>query len=113
MKHRDWFLIKVIYDIISQEMVEYVDIKDGLAMTANIGFRAAITVKLKRVFLPIVTSPIIGEYGMLLDIENGDGEVEQHTYYSGDFDEQTLTDIARAVYEATWTPAYKDRKSVV
>ena len=110
MKHRDWFLIKVIYDIISQEMVEYVDIKDGgLAMTANIGFKS-ITVKLKRVFLPIVTSPIIGEYCMLLDIENGDGEVEQHTYYSGDFDEQTLTDIARAVYEATWTPAYKTWK---
>lgn len=107
MKHRDWFLIKVIYDIISQEMVEYVDIKDGgLSMAANIGFKS-ITVKLKRVFLPIVTSPIIGEYGMLLDIENGDGEVEQHTYYSGDFDEQTLTDIARAVYESTWTPAYK------
>lgn len=106
MKHRKWFLIKVIYDIISQEMVEYVDLKGWLAMNANIGFKS-ITVKLKRVFLPIVTSPIIGEYGMLLDIENGDGEVEQHTYYSGDFDEQTLTDIARAVYEATWTPAYK------
>lgn len=109
MKHRKWFLIKVIYDIISQEMVEYVDLKGGLAMNANIGFKS-ITVKLKRVFLPIVTSPIIGEYGMLLDIENGDGEVEQHTYYSGDFDEQTLTDIARAVYDTLWIPAYKTWK---
>lgn len=111
MKHRKWFLIKVIYDIISQEMVEYVDIKGGgLAMQANVGFRAAFTTTLKRVFLPIVTTPIIGEYGMLLDIENEDGEVEQHTYYAEDFGEQTLLDIARAVYETMWTPAYKTWK---
>ena len=108
MKHRNWLLIKVIYDIISQEMVEYVDIKDGgLSMTANIGFRKDIHVILKRVFLPIVTTPTIGEYSMLLNIQNEDGEIEQHTYYAEDFGKQTLTDIARAVYEATWTPAYK------
>lgn len=108
MKRRNWFLIKVIYDIISQEIVEYVDIKDcGLAMNANIGFRKAIHVILKRVFLPVVTTPVIGEYSMLLDIENEDGEIEQHAYYAEDFDEKTLLNIARAVYEATWTPAYK------
>lgn len=107
MKHRNWFLIKVIYDIISQEIVEYVDIKDGgLAMTANIGFNKSITVTLKRVFLPVVTTPIIGEYSMLLDIDN-EGNIEQHTFYAEDFDEETLLNIARAVYETTWTPAYK------
>lgn len=107
MKHRNWFLIKVIYDIISQEIVEYVDIKDGgLAMTANIGFNKSITVTLKRVFLPVVTTPIIGEYSMLLDIDN-EGDIEQHTFYAEDFDEETLLNIARAVYETTWTPAYK------
>lgn len=108
MKHRNWFLIKVIYDIISQEMVEYVDIKDGgLSMNANIGFRKAIHVILKRVFLPVVTTPVIGEYSMLLNIQNEDGEIEQHTYYAEDFDEETLINIARAIYETTWTPAYK------
>ena len=107
MKHRNWFLIKVIYDIISQEIVEYVDIKDGgLAMTANIGFNKSITVTLKRVFLPVVTTPIIGEYSMLLDIDN-EGNIEQHTFYAEDFDEETLLNIARAVYETTWTPADK------
>ena len=100
-------MIKVIYDIISQEIVEYVDIKDGgLAMTANIGFNKSITVTLKRVFLPVVTTPIIGEYSMLLDIDN-EGNIEQHTFYAEDFDEETLLNIARAVYETTWTPAYK------
>lgn len=107
MKHRNWFLVKVIYDILSQEMMEYVDIKNGgLSITANIGFKKPITVTLKRVFLPIVTTPVIGEYSMLLDIEN-EGDIEQHTYYAEDFGEQTLTDIVRSVYEATWTPAYK------
>lgn len=111
MKHRNWFLIKVIYDIISQEIAEYVDIKDGgLSMNANIGFRKSINVILKRVFLPVVTTTVIGEYSMLLDIENEDGEVEQHTYYAEDFGEQTLLDIARAVYETMWTPAYKTWK---
>ena len=107
MKHRNWFLIKVIYDIISQEMVEYVDIKEGgLTMTANIGFNKSITVTLKRVFLPVVTTPIIGEYSMFLDIDN-EGDIEQHTFYAEDFDKETLLNIARAVYETTWTPAYK------
>ena len=109
MKHRNWFLIKVIYDIISQEMVEYVDLPSGLSMTANIGFREKLTVTLKRVFLPVVTTPIIGEYSMTLDIDN-EGDIEQHTYYAEDFGKQTLTDIARAVYEATWKPAYKTWK---
>lgn len=110
MKHVNWFFVKVIYDILSQEMVEYVDIKNGgLSMTANIGFKKSITVTLKRVFLPVVTTPVIGEYSMTLEIDN-EGDIEQHTYYAEDFGEQTLTDIARAVYEATWTPAYKTWK---
>lgn len=107
MKHTKWFLIKVIYDIISQEMVNYVDIKDGgLAIKVNVGFKSFVA-NLKRVSLPIVTTPAIGDYSIPLDIENEDGEVEQHTYYAEDFDEPALHDIAKAVYETTWTTAYK------
>ena len=107
MKHKNWFLIKVIYDILSQEMVEYVDIKNGgFNMAASLGNRK-IHVILKRVYLPRVTTPMIGDYTMLLNIENEDWEIEQHEYVAEDFGEETLLNIARAVYETTWTPAYK------
>ena len=107
MKHRKWFLVKVIYDILSQEMVEFVDIKKRvLSMVAQLGYRT-IEVVVNRVFLPIVTTPTIGEYSLLLNITNDDGDYEQHTYDAEDFDEETLERIAQAVYEETWTPAYK------
>lgn len=107
MKHRKWFLIKVIYDILSQEMVEFVDIKKrAFSMMVQLGYRAFV-VTLNRVFLPIVTTPTIGEYSLLLNITNDDGDNEQHEYFAEDFDEETLERIAQAVYEETWTPAYK------
>ena len=106
MKHRKWFLVKVVYDILSQEMVEFVDIKKKLSMTAQLGFKST-KVSINRVFLPIVTTPTIGEYSLVLNITNDDGDCEQHTYYAEDFDEATLERIAQAVYEETWTPAYK------
>lgn len=111
MKHRKWFLVKVIYDIISQKndiaQKDYVDItKKALPMIVHLGYKQ-IECTLNRVFLPVVTTPTIGEYSLLLNITNDDGDNEQHTYYAEDFDEATLKSIAQAVYEETWTPAYK------
>ena len=111
MKHRKWFLVKVIYDIISQENYlahkNYVElVKEKLTMAVQLGFKK-LEVTLNKVFLPIVTTPTIGEYSLLLNTTNDDGDCEQHTYYAEDFDEATLERIAQAVYEETWTPAYK------
>lgn len=107
MKNKKWFLVKVIYDILSREMVEYVDIKDGgFNMIASLGSHKIHAI-LRRVYLPRVTTPTIGDYTMLLNIENENWEIEQHEYVAEDFSEDTLLGIARAVYATTWTPAYK------
>ena len=107
MKHVNWFLVKVIYDILSQEMVEFVDITDNkLSVTAQLGFKS-IEVSINRVFLPKVTSPSFGEYEIPINLTTSDGYMEQHTYRAEDFDEETLGRIAEAVYKELWTPAYK------
>ena len=107
MKHANWFLVKVIYDILSQEMVEFVDIaKKKLSMTAQLGFKST-EVSINKVFLPEVTTPSFGEYAIPINLTNSDGDVEQHTYRAEDFDEETLGRIAEAVYKELWTPVYK------
>lgn len=107
MKHRKWFLTKFIYDTISQEMKEVVTLKEKFpTVIVRIGEHEE-TLSIVKVKLPVVTTPIIGQYDLSLTLRYDDGEEVDITYPADDFDEKTILRIAMSVYCALWTSAYK------
>ena len=107
MKHRKWFLTKVIYDTISQEMKEVAILKDKFpTVTVRIGKREE-TLSVVKVKLPVVTTPAIGQYDLSLTLRYNDGEEVDITYPADDFGEKDLLYITMSVYCSFWCSAYK------
>ena len=108
MKNKKWFLTKVIYDILSQEMVEAVDLTAPYPMVmATFNENKRELVNISQVLLPKVTTPQIGEYLLGLTFTYADGERVTDYWESDSFDEAKIYEIARATYDTLSTPAYK------